>query len=219
MRALTFFVVSLALPLSAAAQPPRPVAAPARAITLDEVLRRFRGLSGLSARFREEKRMQLLAAPLVSEGTLDYLAPGTMIRRTAAPSPSVALIEGPRLRFRDESGEQSLDLDAMPLVRQFIESFMALVAGDRAALERSYSAEFHNPDRGDPARWSLTLRPRGAALARVFREIVLSGAGVILATLTVRETSGDESVTVFTQVDPARSYSPAERARVFRLSP
>ncbi|MEZ4392258.1 MAG: outer membrane lipoprotein carrier protein LolA [Polyangiales bacterium] len=216
MRTLRCLTLLLTLPAPLAAQPRPPAAAPASTLTLDELLRRFRALPGLSCRFREEKRMALLAAPLVSRGTLEYAAPGRMVRRTQSPAPSVALIEGARLRFLDEGGEQSLDLDAMPVVRQFLESFMALVAGDRAALERHYAPVFHAEA---PTRWSLTLRPRSPALARVFREISLAGDGVTLSTLTVREASGDESVTTFSEVDVARRYSPAEAARVFRLAP
>ncbi|MFO0624614.1 MAG: outer membrane lipoprotein carrier protein LolA [Polyangiales bacterium] len=113
----------------AVAQPRAAPASPAPAITLDEVLRRFRAVPGISARFRESRQLQLLAAPLVSEGTLHYAPPGRLARRTEQPEPAVALLEGNRLRFRDASGEQSLDLDAMPAARQFLESFTALVAG------------------------------------------------------------------------------------------
>lgn len=216
VRTLLSLSLLLALPAPLAAQPRPPAATPAPAITLDALLRRFRALPGLSCRFREEKRMALLAAPLVSQGTLEYAAPGRMVRRTITPAPSVALIEASRLRFRDEGGEQTLDLDAMPVVRQFLESFMALVAGDRAALERHYTPEFRAES---PTRWGLTLRPRSPALARVFRDISLSGDGVTLSTLRVREASGDESVTTFTDVDVTRRYSPAEATRVFRLAP
>jgi outer membrane lipoprotein-sorting protein len=213
----------LCLPLlaaPAAAQPrPGPPAARRAAITLDAVLARFRALTGLSARFREEKRIALLAAPLVSEGTLDYAPPGRMVRRTTSPAPSVALIDGARLRFRDEGGEQTLDMAAMPVVRQFVDSFLAVVAGDRAALERAYAIDFRAPDPAATERWSLTLTPRAPALQRVFREIALEGEGVALRSLTLRETNGDASVTTFSDVNTARVFAPDEAARVFRVAP
>lgn len=211
------WLLALALMLtSALALAQRPDAGLTGALSLDAVLRRLRAVPAISARFREEKRMQLLAAPLVSEGTLHY-ASGRLVRRTLSPDPAVALLEGGRLRFRDASGEQTLDLDAMPTARQFLESFTALVAGDRAALERSYVLGFVAEGAGD--RWSLSLRPRPAALARVFREVIVRGTGVALSTIVVRETSGDESVTTFSDVRTDRALPADEAARVFRLTP
>ncbi len=161
--------------------------------------------------------MQLLAAPLVSEGTLDYAPPSRLVRRTVTPAPTTVLIEGSHLRFGDGHGEQSIDMNATPVVRQFVDSFLALVAGDRAALERSYELDFRVPDAHHPDAWELTLRPRVAAVQRVFRDITLRGTGVALDAMTLRETSGDETSTRFTDVDSARRYSADEIARVFRL--
>ena len=211
--------LALALLLAATptlAQPRSAPGSPAPAITLDEVLRRFRAVPGLSARFRESRQMQLLAAPLVSEGTLHYAPPGRLVRRTEQPELAVALLEGNHLRFRDASGEQSLDLDAMPAARQFLESFTALVAGDRAALARSYELAFEPLG---ASAWRLTMRPRVPALSRVFRAVEVAGEGVALRTLVVREVSGDVSETTFTEVRTDRRFTAEESARLFRLGP
>lgn len=215
-------VALLALGALSHAQPrpsPRAPAANPAPVTLDALLARFRALPGLSARFHEEKRIQLLVAPLVSEGTLDYAPPSRMVRRTTSPAPSTALIDGAQLRFSDGSGQQSLDMNAMPVVRQFVDSLVAVVAGDRAALERAYAMDFRVPDAAQPERWTLTLRPRAPALQRVFREVALRGDGVALSAMTVRETNGDETETTFRDVNPARRYTAEERSRVFRLDP
>ncbi len=209
--------LALLLASSPALPQPRPApVSPAPAISLDEVLRRFRAVPGISARFRESRQMQLLAAPLVSEGVLHYAPPARLVRRTESPELAVALLEGNRLRFRDAGGEQSLDLDAMPAARQFLESFTALVAGDRAALARSYDLEFVPQG---ASGWRLTMRPRVPALSRVFRAIEVAGDGVALRTLVVREVSGDVSETTFTEVRTDRRFTAEEAAQVFRLSP
>ena len=75
----------------AAAQ--EPVAAPvASTPALEQLLARFAAMSGLSARFREEKRMALLAAPLVSEGTLYFAPKGRLARHITAPAPATVLL-------------------------------------------------------------------------------------------------------------------------------
>lgn len=202
----------LALPRAAFAQGARPV-------TLDALLQRFAALPGLHASFREEKRVALLAAPLVSEGTLDYAPPSRMVRRTTSPAPSTVLIEGASLRFNDGRSTQNVDMNAAPIVRQFVDSFLAIVSGDRAALERSYEPALRVPDASQPDAWELTLRPRVATIQRVFRSIELRGSGVVLASMTLRESSGDETRTTFSSVDTARRYVPSEMARIFRVGP
>lgn len=202
-------------------RPPATVVAPvapppAAPLTLDALLRRFAAMPGLSARFREEKRVALLAAPLVSEGTIHYAPPGRLARHTTSPSPATVLIDGAQLRFFDGRQTTAIDMNATPVVRQFVDSFLALVAGDGTALARGYAMELA-VDPARPEAWTLTLRPRVAAVQRVFRDIVLRGTGVALASMVMRETSGDETSTTFREVDAGHRYSAEEVARVFRI--
>lgn len=220
MRSAAAFLASLALLAPGAAAQPRtsPATQPAQpALTLDALMARFAALPGLSARFREEKRMALLAAPLVTEGTLYYAPRARLARHTSSPAETAVLIDGASLRFRDEHGQQSMDLDANPTVRAFVSGFVDIFAGNRAGLERVWVTAFRVPDPRAPERWELTLRPRGAPIDRALREVSVRGAGVTLERLTVVETSGDESVTVFSDVAPGRRFTPAELDRYFRL--
>ncbi len=204
-------VLALALaPTAALAQTPRRAAPP----TLEALLAHFASTPGLHARFREEKRLQVLAIPLVSEGVLDFAPPARLARRTTLPDASTLVVDGRELRFGDARGQQRIDLDAQPVVRQFVDSFVAIVAGDRATLDRTYASDYR-PGAGDA--WELTLRPRSGPVQRAFRDIVLRGRGFILERMAIRETSGDETVTTFTEVDDARRYTPDELARLFRV--
>jgi hypothetical protein len=51
----------------------------------------------------------------------------------------------------------------------------------------------------------------------VIKELSLRGEGLVLREMDVRETSGDWTHTVFTEVDVDRRYTPAELGRIFRL--
>lgn len=181
--------------------------------TLDALLARFAASPGFEARFVEEKRIALLAAPMRSEGRIYFAPPGRMMRRIEQPEPSAALIADGRLRMRQGGRVEELTIDENPVLRGFIDSFRAVLAGDREALERYYHATY-TPG---AQRWELRLRPREGPLARFLREIHLIGTGVAIAEMRMVEVSGDETRTTFTDVDTNRRFTQAESERIFRL--
>jgi outer membrane lipoprotein-sorting protein len=183
---------------------------------LDALLARFAAVPGMRCRFREEKRIALLSAPVVSEGTLDYAAPGWLARRVTRPAPQLVLIGDGQLRMRDASGHvETLDLAAQPVVRSFVDTFSLLFSGSRAALERTYRVQYA-PDAGGTG-WTLTLTPKVAPLDRFLAEIRVEGEATTLRRMVMREVSSDVTTTTFEDVDVAHRFSDAERARVFSL--
>ena len=201
-------LVLLLGPGPARAEPARP-SAPV-AVLLAELA----SMPGLEARFREEKRIALLEAPLVSEGTLHFAPPGRLARHTLTPFRASLVVADGSLRFGDETGAESLEVEANPTVRLFTEGFLAIFAGDRTALERMYTMRFQGLPAGD---WELRLTPREPRLGRIVREIAVRGRGPVLSEMRVTEVSGDETVTTFTEVDTARRYTDAEMRRVFAI--
>ena len=208
----------LALPAQAQAQAPvavTSVSSPA----LQELLARFAAMSGLSAKFREEKRMALLAAPLVNEGVLYFAPRGRLARHITAPAPATVLIDEGSLRYADAGGSETMSLDQNPALRLFVESFVKIFAGDRAALERMYTLSLTQlPASADGvARWSLGLRPRVAPMTQIIERIEITGHDVTLETMRVIEVGGDETVTTFTEVDTKRRFTPQELTTLFTL--
>ncbi|MBL8974763.1 MAG: outer membrane lipoprotein carrier protein LolA [Myxococcales bacterium] len=202
----------------AAAQ--EPVAAPvASTPALEQLLARFAAMSGLSARFREEKRRALLAAPLVSEGTLYFAPKGRLARHITAPAPATVLIDEGSLRFADAGGTETMSLTQNPVVRLFVDSFVKIFAGDRVALERMYTMELAAlPAAADGvARWSLRLRPRVAPMTQIIERLELVGHDVALESMRVVEVGGDETLTTFSEVDTQRRFTAEELSALFRL--
>ncbi len=201
---------ALALVLVAAAFTPCGSASAQTAPTLDSVLRRFASIEGLTLSFHEEKRIALLTMPLSTDGTLAYSRPGRLARRASG---QVVLIDGASLRMADGGHEQHIDLASQPVVRSFVDSFRALLAGERAALEQSYVISFATtaPD------WTITLTPRGAPLSEFLASIVFVGHGDALVSMTMSETSGDVTTTTFSNVDDHHRFSAEESARVFDI--
>lgn len=215
--AFVFLTTSLA---TEAARPARAEAqtSPSPA-TVDSVLAGLARVQGLHCAYREEKRIALLTTPIVTEGTIDYARPGRMARRVTRPSPQVVLIDGGELRMSDGHQTQRIDLASQPVVRSFVDSFVQLLAGDRAALERAYTVSLETASEG----FTLVLRPRSAPLTQFLREIRFTGrttnGAPELVSMTMLEVSGDTTTTTFTGVDTTRHYSDAEARRVFSLAP
>jgi hypothetical protein len=217
MRWLAISVLALAAALGAGERPATAGARDSHAsITLDALLTRFRAMPGLYAHYREEKHIALLAAPLVGEGTVHYAPPRRIARHAHTPAPSSVVFDGALLRFGDAHGEQRIDVGANPVVRAFIETFLDVLAGDRASLERTFVVSFHAGEDGE--RWDLSLVPRDASLASVLREVRLAGQGTVVSEMHILEATGDEGVTTFSDVDTAHRYSIGEAARIFRVS-
>jgi hypothetical protein len=180
--------------------------------SLDALLDGLSTMPGLRAEFREEKRMALLAQPLVNEGTLHFSA-GKLARHTSLPMRSSLVIRDGRMEFGDESGSDSLDLDANPVIRLFVDSFVKIFAGDKSALERIYRMEFSQNADG----WKLVLRPKVEPMNKVIDHLELEGRGLVLTRMRVLEVGGDETLTTFEKVDVNRRYTTKEIAQVFSV--
>lgn len=200
-RILALALLLLTLPSQSSAQ---------ESATLDSVLARFARIEGLTLSYHEEKHIALLSSPLTTDGTLAYVRPGRLARRAGT---QIVLIDGTALRMSDGGHEQHIDLASQPIVRSFVDSFRAFLAGDRHALEASYTIAFAHT----ATDWTITLTPRAAPLSQFMTSIVFHGAGDALTSMTMTETSGDTTTTTFSHVDDRHRFDEAESARVFSL--
>jgi hypothetical protein len=171
-------------------------------------------MPGLEARFVEEKRLGLLAAPLVSRGRIYFTHPGLLLRRIEEPTRSEVVITPSELRIREPGHVEVIDLRSRGDVRPFVESLVWILAGNREALEAAYRIRFERSDAVREA-WTLTLVPRRAPLDRLFREIRITGTGLAVNEIRVTETNGDETLTRILEANPARRFSDAEKRRLF----
>lgn len=218
-------LVPAARPRAVRAQPaPRapasaPTGAPASAPTIDAVLASMSRVRALRVRYHEEKRVALLTRPITSEGTIDFLrgegsTPTRMARRTTRPNRQVVLIDGDALRMSDGRTTSRIDLASQPVVRSFVDSFLQLLVGDRAALERTYTLSVEAAEPG----WALILRPKNAPLTTFLSEIRFEGDAEGLTRMTMTEVSGDVTTTTFSDAELNHRYDAAELARAFSLT-
>jgi outer membrane lipoprotein-sorting protein len=183
--------------------------------SLDQLLARLHAIAGLTAQYDEEKHISLLKRPLASHGSIYFAAPNWLLRRVERPEPSAVLLQGDTLQISDATGTRRVDLQQSAALRQFVSTFVHVLAGERAALDALYDVHFSARKSGG---WNLVLVPRQADLKRFIARAEFEGHGGVVERMSVHESNGDATVMRFSQVDLDVRFDDAARARVFRLT-
>jgi outer membrane lipoprotein carrier protein LolA len=158
---------------------------------LPQLMATLAHVKSASAQFVERKTLRVLEAPLVSSGTLLYVAPDQVEKITVLPERERIAISGDKLTIEGGSGERprTFSLANAPEIAAFVESIRATLAGDLPALDRFYRVELA----GGPASWRLELTPRAEKLAQLVHRIRISGSGEKITAVETDETDGDRS--------------------------
>ena len=178
------------------------VAAPAAAADWDlkRLMQDLGQVKSAQGRFVERRHLAILTAPLESSGTLLYVAPDRLEKRTLAPRIESLLLEGDRLTM--ESAEpkrrRTLQLDHYPALGVFVDSIRATLAGDLAALTRAYHVELA----GEERKWRLLLRPVDAETQQMVSEIRIGGSRNWVSSIEFLQPGGDRSVMTVTRDAP-----------------
>lgn len=163
----------LALATLSSAAPPDPV-------DTDWIIARLARPTPDRTAFVELRESPLLKTPLRLEG--EYRRPGrdVMVREVIAPYRETATIDtgaGARITLqRAGKAPRTFPLSRMPELASLQTGLGALLAGDRAALERHYRIAVD----GTRQRWTMTLTPKQAPLTAKIRRIALYGRGAEL---------------------------------------
>ena len=160
----------------------------------------------VSTDFVEYRFSHLLKKPLRSSGTLEYRADGVLVRDVVLPSPEVTEVDGDQVRVtRAGKPTRTLALQRAPQLRVLLGSFRALLEGHLTPLQQDFDLALEE----DASRWSLTLRPRDATLARHLARIEVHGNGDKPACMEALEPDGDGALTLFTTAPDTRAPLPA----------
>lgn len=157
---------------------------------LDRLLESLASQGTVVVRFEEERHIGLLERPLRSWGTLSFTPPDRLIKQTLAPTPSLFRADRETLTIVDDTGEQQIPLASHPLFAAYIAPFRAVLSGERAGLERHFSADLES----GPAGWTLVLEPRAAEVARQIDEVIVAGEADRIRTIEIREQGGDRAI-------------------------
>ena len=197
-----------------AQQQPRPKDAAALFATMA-------AMTGLEARFEEEKHIALLAAPLRSKGRLYFqrdagAGSGHLARVVDEPEPSSVLITPKELRLQNRDGTEVIDLRRSDKVRTFVASLVHVFAGDQANLAKTYDVAYE-VDAANTTAWTLVLTPRDKPLNQMLKSLRLYGEGEAVVRIELHEPNGDRTVTRIVSADPARRFDAAEQKKLFGI--
>ena len=138
--------------------------------------------------FVELRDSPLLKAPLRIAGEYRRPDDATLVREVRSPYAETTTIRNGQATIVRGTRSRSFSLARVPELAGLQASFGAMLAGDRATLERHYRIEAA----GTRQHWTLTLVPRDAALAAKVRDIVLRGRGAELRCIETNPVHGSE---------------------------
>lgn len=147
------------------------------------------------ATFVEKKYLGIIDQPIVSTGSLAFVAPDKLEKRTLTPKPESLVLNGGILTI-DRPGKQRMmvSLEEYPEVAAFIESIRGTLAGDLTALQKLYQLELT----GSADKWQLVLVPKQERMSSIFSSIRIGGMHAEVKTIDLEQRDGDRSEMVIT---------------------
>jgi hypothetical protein len=182
---LALLLAGTGMASAASATTPEPVGAAADSAW---VLRQLARPAPMRTPFVELRDSPLLKAPLRISGEYRRPDDATLVREVQSPYAETTTIQAGQATIARGAGSRSFSLARVPELAGLQASFGALLAGDRAMLERHYRIE----TAGTRQHWAMTLVPRDAALAAKVRDIVLRGRGAELRCIETEPVRGGE---------------------------
>jgi Outer membrane lipoprotein carrier protein LolA-like len=158
--------------------------------TVERLLAGFAQKREARASFVERKTVRVLEQPLVSSGELHFAAPDRVEKRTLRPRAERLVLEGDTLTLERGERRLQLDLRSYPEVAAFVQSIRGTLAGDRAALERTYRLALE----GDEASWTLTLVPLTPGMASLVERVRIAGRRADISVIEILQSNGDSSL-------------------------
>lgn len=166
------------------------VAAPALAQPADAdwVLKALARPAPMRTDFVEVRVSPLLKDALRLVGEYRRPVADTLVREVRSPyAETTTLRAGEATIARAGKTPRTFSLSRAPELASLQSSFGALLAGDRAQIEKVYTLKVQGPRE----RWTLTLAPKDKALAARVRDITLHGQGAELRCIETRPVKGD----------------------------
>lgn len=158
---------------------------------LPELMRELAEVRSASGEFTERTTMHMLKAPLVTAGTLKYVAPDHLWKITLSPERERFALDGDQVSMTGGRDDQThrFSLADDPEIAGLVEGIRATLAGDLPTLERFYDVRLT----GDNAEWQLLLQPKSAELAHFVSSMRIRGSRDRIEAIDTESGDGDHS--------------------------
>ncbi|MBD9370622.1 LolA-related protein [Xanthomonas sp. XNM01] len=167
IRPWTLLLCAFALPSAAAPEP----------LDAGWVLQAVARPAPSRTAFVELRQSAMLKQPLRLQGEYRSEPGGRLVREVTAPyAETTTLADGQAVIVRGNRAPRTISLQQVPELAAVQAGFGALLSGDRALLERTYTVDAS----GARERWTLRLVPRDPRLAAALQRIDLHGRGAEL---------------------------------------
>ena len=164
----------------------------------------------LRAGFEQERHIPGFTKPLRSAGEVLMIRGEGLRWETRTPFPGVMIVRGDTMRVRDAQGrEQRVGEGAGAAVPRLVQELLeALLAKDRAALERHFDIE--GEPAADGSAWRMRLVPVAAPLASLYARIDVEGMQHV-ERITLEARDGGRTLLRFKDTQVSASAGNAER--------
>jgi outer membrane lipoprotein-sorting protein len=159
------------------------------ALNLDQLMTELARNPGGRATFVEKRHLALLDKPVIATGDMRYTPPDRLEKRTLTPQVETMVLEKDTLSLERDRRRMTIRLSSRPEVAAFVDSIRSTLAGDRAALERSYRLSLT----GSLDAWVLTLVPNDARIADMLKRITVSGVRQQVLGIEYLQADGDRT--------------------------
>lgn len=160
-------------------------------IELSQLMHTLSEVREAGGRFTERKYLAILSEPLILHGSVRYQAPDYLRKEYDDPDSESFQVRGDELTVEFPDGRRrDLSIDDHPVLRAFVESYRATLAGDEATLKRYFFLDLS----GRMDAWELRLTPRQVELADYLSAVIIRGRKNAAYSVETLEASGDRSV-------------------------
>ncbi len=145
------------------------------------------------ASFTEDKTFAALSKPLHGEGNLVFRRPDHLEMVTTAPQPERFAVDGDQIVVdAGNDPPRVLEIATQPGLRALIDTIRGTLSGNLALLRQEYDVS----GSGTLADWRIVLHPRDPALAKLLKEVRLSGGQDLRTIETVSPNGDTDTLTV-----------------------
>jgi hypothetical protein len=141
--------------------------------SLEDLEQRLARDPPVSTPFVEYRFSRVLKRPASASGTLEYRTDGVLVRDVELPYRERALVSGDSVSLQREGrAERRFPLERAPQLRVLLEGFRALLDGKLSTLRDDFTVRLDEAGR----RWTITLTPLDASLARRLTSLRIEGS-------------------------------------------